>query len=232
MKKIMVGAIHHGMRENCLAQDDSTLVLPSTTVSNASLFEKTFSLRDEAGDKWLHSATDLYLLSLQTNQSEFKVNVLNYIAGYIQKQLRAKEQCVYCNLFLSNTRIVRGGMLLNKKNRGGLTLPSEEIEKIVKISEALFSNLVQAEGGNPFKIKNLVDVISLKACTLIQDLYPSLLKGLDDHLETMGPHRNLMVKKIVGCYVALRAKHFCKHFNMQSVKVRVQLSKLILFKHQ
>ena len=84
-----------------------------------------------------------------------------------------------CNLFLSNTKIVRGGMLLNKKNRGGLTLPSEEIEKIVKISEALFSNLVQTRGGNPFKIKNLADVISLKACILIQDLYPTLLKGLD-----------------------------------------------------
>ena len=94
MKKIMVGAIHHGMRENCLAQDDSTLVLPSTTVSSASLFEKTFSLRDEAGDKWLHSATDLYLLSLQTNQSEFKVNVLNYIAGWIHPEAAESQRTV------------------------------------------------------------------------------------------------------------------------------------------
>lgn len=198
-----------------------------------SFFEGTLNTRsEEAASKWLDSDTDLFLNSLQNNLSEFKKNILNHIAGYIQKQLHAKEQCVYCNLFLSNMKIVRGGMLLNRKNRGGLTLPSEEFEKIVNISETLFTNLLLEEGGNPFKIKNLVHVISLKACTLIQELYPNLLKELDDHVETMGSHRNLMVKKIVGCYVALRAKHFCKHFNTQSVKIRVQLSKLVLFKHQ
>jgi hypothetical protein len=83
-------------------------------------------------------------------------------------------------------RIIRGGMLLNRKNKGGLTLPSEEFEKIVKISETQFSNLLLEEGGNPFKIKNLVHVLSLKACSLIQELYPRLLKELDDHVETMG----------------------------------------------
>jgi hypothetical protein len=123
-------------------------------------------------------------------------------------------------------------MLLNRKNKGGLTLPSEEFEKIVKISKTLFSNLLLEEGGNPFKIKNLVHVLSLKACNLIQELYPRLLKELNDHVETMGSHRNLLVKKIVGCYVALRVKHFCKQYNIQSVKIRVELSKLILFKHQ
>jgi hypothetical protein len=42
-----------------------------------------------------------------------------------------------------------------ENNRGGLTLPSDEFEKIVKISETLFSRLLIQEGGNPFKIKNI-----------------------------------------------------------------------------
>ena len=228
----MLGATHQGIRENCIAQDDCTLVLPPTTVSSMAFFENTFELRDNEGDQFLTSTTDIYLNSMQQNLSEFKLNVLNHIAGYIQKLLTAKEQCVDCMLFLSNMKNVRGGMLLNRKNRGGLTLPSVEFEKVVKISETLFTNLVQEQGGNPFKVKNLVDIISLKACTLIQDLYPTLLKELDEHVETMGSHRNLMVKKIVGCFVAMRSKHFCKQFNRQTVKVRVQLSKLILFKNQ
>ena len=57
MKKIMVGAIHHGMRENCLAQDDSTLVLPSTTVTSVSLFEKTFSLEGQCHEKSFQTET-------------------------------------------------------------------------------------------------------------------------------------------------------------------------------
>ena len=121
---------------------------------------------------------------------------------------------------------------LIEKNRGGLTLPSQEFEKIVRISESLFQNLLLKAGGNPFKIKNIVDIISLKACTLIQELFPNLLEELDEHLGIMGSHRNLMIKKVVGCYIAWRVKHFCKQYNDQSVKVRVQLSKLILFKHQ
>jgi hypothetical protein len=229
----MIGAVHRGIRENCLSQDDTTLVLPSTTVSCMSFFEQTVNMiNEETANKWINSDTDLFLNSLQNNLSEFKVNVLNHIAGYIQKQLQAKEQCVYCSIFLSNMKIVRGGILLNRKNRGGLTLPSDEFEKIVKISETLFSRLLIQEGGNPFKIKNIVQVISLKASTLIQELYPTLLIELDDHVEIMGSHRILMIKKIVGCYVAMRVKHFCRQFNMQSLKVRVQLSKLVLFKHQ
>jgi hypothetical protein len=35
----------------------------------------------------------------------------------------------------------------------------------------------------------------LTACTLIHELYPNLLKELDDHVETMGSHRNLIVKR-------------------------------------
>ena len=38
--------------------------------------------------------------------------------------------------------------------------------------------------------------------------------------------------KIVGCYVSLRARQSCKLSNQRDVKVRVQLSKLILFKNQ
>lgn len=229
----MIGAVHRGIRENCMAQDDSVLVLPSTTAVSLSYFEKSIELNnDESQNKWMDSTTDLLLNSLQNNLSEFKLNVLNHVAGFIQMQLRAKERCCFCNSFLSNMKIVHGGQLLNRKNRGGLTLPSKEFEKIVRISESLFQNLLLEAGGNPFKIKNIVDIISLKACTLIQELYPNLLEELDEHLGIMGSHRNLMIKKVVGCYIALRVKHFCKQYNDQSVKVRVQLSKLILFKHQ
>jgi hypothetical protein len=100
------------------------------------------------------------------------------------------------------------------------------------ISKTLFVNLLLEAEGNPFKVKNLVNIIFWRACSLIQELYPTLLRELDNYVGIMGSHRNLMIKKVVGCYIALRVKQFCKQLNKQSVKVRVQLSKLILFKHQ
>jgi hypothetical protein len=84
LKKIMIGAVHHGIKENCLALDDSALILPSTTMASLSYFEKSLNMNDdEAQNQWLHSTTDLFLNSLQNNLSEFKLNVLNHVAGYI-----------------------------------------------------------------------------------------------------------------------------------------------------
>ncbi len=101
-----------------LSQDDTTLVLPLTTVSCMSFFEQTVNMtNEEAANKWINSDTDLFVNSLQNNLSKFKVNVINHIAGYIQKQLQAKEQCIYCSIFLSNMKIVHGGMLLNRKKQ-------------------------------------------------------------------------------------------------------------------
>jgi len=91
---------------------------------------------------------------MQKNVSKYKGNVLNHIAGYIQKKLNTKEQCFYCNLFLLNLKILRGDKLLSRKNRGRLTLPSLKFEKIVLICESVFSNIVQEQGGNPFNVKN------------------------------------------------------------------------------
>jgi hypothetical protein len=225
----MIGAVHRGIRENCLSQDDTKLVLPSITLSSMAFFEKALNLRDkDETDEWLCSDTDIFLNSLQNNVSEYKVNVFNHIAGYIQKKLNANEQCVHCNLFLSNLKIVRGDKLLSRKNRGGLTLPS----LVVRICESVFSNILQEQRGNPFNVKNLVDVVSVRVSSVVHELHPTLLKELDEHVQTMGSHRNLMLKKIVRCYTSLRVKHFCKEFNMKSVQVRVQLSKLVLFKHQ
>ncbi len=56
----MIGAVHHGNRENCLGQDDIKLVLPSTTLSCMAFFEKTLKLRDkDETDEWLSFNTDI-----------------------------------------------------------------------------------------------------------------------------------------------------------------------------
>ena len=229
LKKVLLGATHTGLWENCISQDETTLLLPTSTSENLSLFSEKYDLNSGNGDQWLNSPIDLYLAYLQS-RTLFKENVLNYVAGFIQRQIRNKEQCVHCRLFMSNIKDVHACSLLDRKNRGGLTLPSVQLEKVVQISEAIFSNLLKTE-GNPFKVRKIVEKISQKTCKEVFDNHPTLLSQLDDHCE-VGSHRNLMIKKIVGCFISMRCKHFAKEHNQQNVKVRVQLSKLILFKNQ
>ncbi len=51
-----------------------------------------------------------------------------------------------------------------------------------------------------------MDVVSVRVSSVVHELHPTLLKELDEHVEAMGSHDNLMLKKIVGCYTLLRVK--------------------------
>ena len=53
-----------------------------------------------------------------------------------------KEQCDACKAFLANLKICNADALILKKNRGGLTVPSVEVDKLVKLSEDFFAELM------------------------------------------------------------------------------------------
>ena len=125
--------------ENCQIQDDTFMPLPSRTIDNVKLFNDKYELPSE---------NTVYLVALG-ELSEFKGQALNYISGFIQKKIYEKEQCINCKLYIANLRIVNSSALLNIKNRGGLTKPSPAIEKIVRVSETVFSDLIK-DGRNFF----------------------------------------------------------------------------------
>ena len=80
--------------------------------------------------------------------------------------------------------------------------------------------------------RNLVHKLQIQTCLAINEAHPNLMKELENHVGNLGSHKNILVKKIVGCYVSLRGKQSCKILNAQAPKVRMQLSKLILFKNE
>ena len=65
-------------------------------------------------------------------KSDYKDNVLIYIAGYIQRKVLAKESCVDCVDQIKKMQRVSSD-LIDIKDRGGLIIPSEELVKLVKI---------------------------------------------------------------------------------------------------
>ena len=223
-RKMILGASHVGLYENCMVQDETEILLPAKLKKNISLVEETYALEDD-------NSVELYLERFeQENSSEFQANILNYIAGYIQKKIVSKEMCVYCHEYLQNMESGNAKDLLRIKNRGGLTAPTRSFERIVRISNTLLTPILLK--SNLFSEKNLVNNIAVQVCNIVNELHPDLFQNLDKHVENLGSHKNKMVKKIVSLFVTMRAKHHCKLQNSQSTKVRVQLSKLILFKNQ
>ena len=229
MKKILLGATHHGVAENCQVQDDTNITVPEYEEDSNKLFSEMFDLTGEM------SATDIYLQSLNCNTNsadfEYRDSVLNYIAGFITRQLKKKEKCVECLEYLEGvtTSDLKEGKLLKQKNRGGLVLPTREVERVVNITDSLYSELNNAK---LFEQRNLVHKLQIQTCLAINEAHPNLMKELENHVGNLGSHKNILVKKIVGCYVSLRGKQSCKILNAQAPKVRMQLSKLILFKNE
>ena len=229
MKKILLGATHHGVAENCQVQDDTAITTPTFTADSNKLFSELFDLDDDK------SAVEIYLQSLECNieksDFEYRDAILNYISGFIQKKLIKKERCVDCALYLENipaSNLKEGG-LIKVKNRGGLVLPSVEIEKVVNIADALYSEI---NTDKLFGQKNIVKKIQIETCKVVAETHPHLLEVLDEHMGTLGSHKFLMIKNIVGCYISMRGRRSAKMLNENSPKIRMQMTKLILFKNQ
>ena len=114
-------------------------------------------------------------------------------------------------------------------NRGGLVLPSLEIEKVVNIADSLYSAINTEQ---LFKQKNIVQKMQIETCRVVAEAHPHILEALDGHMGTLGSHKNGLIRKIVGCYVSMRGRRSTKMFNEQNPKIRMQMSKIILFKNQ
>ena len=223
LRKLILGACHLGEFENTIAQDDTFLPLAPSTEQNYKFFTKEYDLEEDED-------MDIYTLSLGST-SEYKSLALNYIAGYVQWRVLKKENCQICKSFLANLKICNAESLIVKKSRGGLTVPSVEIDKVIKLSEDVFMAFM-SDGEKCLAEKNLIEKISVKVCSLVNEQFPTLFRDLPDHrATTMGSHENILIKKVVLCFVTLRLKHYFRELKPE-ISIRQKLSKLILYKNQ
>ena len=200
-RKLILGACHFGEFENTMTQDDTFIPVAPSTEQNYKFFSEKYDLLDEN--------IQLYVDSLNRT-SEFKSLALNYIAGYVQWRLLEKENSDICKDFLSNMKIFNAEALIVKKNRGGLTLPSIEIDKVIKLSEDVFLELLY-RNENRFAEKHFIEKVTIQICTKVNSNFPSLFMDLPDHMSTMmGSHQNLLIKKVVECFITLRLKHYLR----------------------
>ena len=108
-------------------------------------------------------------------------------------------------------------------------LPSVEIEKVVNIADALYSAI---NTQKLFGQRNIVHKIQIQACKVVTETHPHLLAVLDEHLGTWGSHKFLMIKNIVACYISMRGRQSAKLYNQKYPKLRMHMSKMILFKNE
>ena len=122
--------------------------------------------------------------------------------------------------------------LINLKNRGGLITPSDEIVKIVRVSETVLSEFLNR---TMMSEKNLFQKIEILTTKTILQKYENILQ-LSAHLDDPGVwsiHRINLIKRIIRKYVSIRLKHVSRLKNSSlNERVRKKTEKLLHFKGQ
>ena len=165
--------------------------------------------------------------------SEYKENVLNYIAGFIQKKILKNEKCIQCRQFLATNQI--STPFLNLRNLGGLNTPAETLLHIVKLTEVIVTDFHNKH--NVFSQKDIFYQIFVRAIHFLDIKNQNFLSELNCHAfdckETLS-HRNSFIKKVVQCFLTLKLRHMSKLKNEDICKARIRhkYNKLVLFSNQ
>lgn len=170
--------------------------------------------------------------------SEFKVNVVAYVAGYVVKMVRQILHCPNCLGSLTVEPLSDKLLLVKLKDKGGLMKPSESVVQVCESTEQAISRMMVSCTGNlPLAIgSKLVSTVSLYVLTEVGES-KSVFADLHDHMFDSSPESNhvfKLIKVISQCYIKIRMHAIAKRYNENKTgtKVSKQLTKLVLFKHQ
>lgn len=159
IKKILVHAEIRDVRTgNCIPLEHVSIlhVSSSNTISNS---EDVINM----STRFSQIINDISNTDIQTNKiedqlyflndhnyltdvrdiSEFSLNIIEYIAGYVVKQLRQTLRCAQCINVLIDKEC-KMNSLIYIKNRGGLITPSEDVIKICKKCEIIIRHALHA----------------------------------------------------------------------------------------
>ena len=124
-KKLCAGGILKSSVGNCLWDDDTKIL----TVKDD---------QDKDNDEQEECTSDL--MDLNVHNSEYKENVLVYVAGFIQRKIIEHEKCNDCSSYLRSSDIVLTSSLIEQKDLGGLVKPSVEVYQLVRTANQMIEH--------------------------------------------------------------------------------------------
>ena len=178
---------------------------------------------------------DLEQIPDMNPMSEFKESAIAYIAGYVvrmvEKRTRHYKRCVDA---LTDQKGQNHPFVLFK-DRGGLQKASESVVRVCLETEKCIENMLRTTQGQLPRCEKLPTVLSTAVLNNLShlDLFPDIADHMfdttidDNHLHTL-------IQLVAKCYSKIKLHHLGKRLTDTATgpKVRKQLSKLILFKHQ
>lgn len=152
--------------------------------------------------------------------SSFSKEVTIYIAGFISHKLASKIKCDICVNSLFGVREDFLMSLIDLKNRGGLSYPSNDVIKICILTE----KIIKLYYNDIIKLNKLFIQNKTFAHFIDNEVFTSL--NSHDNIHTIN-----LIKSIISTHYDIKIKYLCKKQN-ETVSLRSFYNKLTIFRGQ
>lgn len=165
--------------------------------------------------------------------TEFSINVIVYIAGFIVRKIQRTVHCIECvKVLLTTSTETTYHALIRNKSRGHLLHPSADVVCICRSAE----KAVRIHFKNYSKFPtNRNQKKAFENRIIAEFIGSNIFDQLNDHhtknQELLENHRTYLIKLIVETYIKIRICHFLKEYNTKTTE-RQYYNKLTLFKGQ
>lgn len=130
---LMRNQLMSSLNANCLNNDETFMHLKKITedMANNSVV-KDVQFYNDVIDVWEDAFDECNTFQL----SEYNLDVVSYIAGFVEKTAKKKLKCVHCINAISK-KDVDESKLIKIKNLGGLIIPQIDIVKVCETAELI-----------------------------------------------------------------------------------------------
>ena len=219
---------------NCIMQDATHIlsVMPDSESVTTVHIARKYDLLERQPLQAEHDYADMPNIA---PTSQYKLAVINYIAGYVVRMVKKRIACLICQSALAAATGDTIHTIILQKDRGGLIKPSESVVRVCTEAEKCVSFMLKATCGALPRGKYVEHAIATAVLSNMSGV--EVFTSLSSHMFDSGAddnHVHMLVKSISVCFTIIRLHHLGTRMNEEVVgeKVRRQLSKLILFKHQ
>lgn len=136
--------------------------------------------------------------------TEYKANVVEYVSGFVVKQILRKLNCNLCVSFIKFNQPESITLTKTRDFGNFLTYPSPFVLKITETSEKIIE--IELKEKNWLTKKYYVDYLILKIITNFVSVHGNCFKTMDNHAYEL-------TKQVISCYTCIRMKHHAKLLN-------------------
>ena len=143
--------------------------------------------------------------------SRFVDDVVEYIAGYLARNLQENMRCVTCAEALSTA--IRPETLTSLKDNGSLLAPSQGVLSICRRAETIIRDGTLDSHRFLITVMDMLDPFSLFPQLIVH--HYNTMDGIDSHLTTL-------TRLILTKFYNIRQKHISKEKNNQAHARRIR----------